>query len=892
VLVAISAGGQTLHRESLDGAAWQFRQAGGNGGNGLPADPQEWLPATVPGDVHLDLLANKRIPEPFYRDNEKKLQWIENAAWEYRRNVSVDASTLTQQHQVLVFKGIDAAAKVFVNGEQVAAPNNMFREWRIDVTGKLKAGDNELRVYFPSPMGAAQAVANNDPWRAQTHTDPRTYIRKAAYEFGWDWGPRFVTSGIWLPVSLETWNDARIENVFVEQPSVSATVAHLNVQTEVESQKVQTAHVSLVYGLNGVMKHMDEDVLLAAGVNKLALPVNIDHPELWWPNGYGAQPLYSFTVKVTAGGKLADSVDTHAGLRSIVLRRDQDQWGRSFEFVVNGVPVFAKGAAVIPFDSFPSRVTTAQYRRILESAHDTNMNMIRQWGGGYYETDEFYDECDRLGLMVWQDLMFGNDWQPGTYDFKQEIAREATYQMHRLRNHPSIALWGGNNETEQRRDLEGRGELPAPVRARMLQDYLTEFQGVLAVAAATNDPEVPYWSSSPSADFEDLHYGYESGDNHDWTVWHGHLDYSAYNEHGWRFVSEFGFESMPEMNTLESFTKPDDLANIWTPLLALRQKSPPGNFTLDNYVKRYYGTAKDFPSFVYATQVLQAEAITAGVEGWRRSRPRTMGTLFWQLNDCWPALSWSSIDYYGHWKALQYAARRFYAPVIVSPVEKNGGLSVYVVSDHTAPEQAELSIRLMKFDGTIVKQWEKQITVQPLASAVALTIPKAELLSANTQASDVVVVAELRESGTLISQKLSYLAPTKMLKLPLPQIGSTVTQTPDGFDVTLTSPVLARSVYLSFGKNDVDYSDNYVDLLPGLPATIHVKGSATLDALKDSLRTQSLADAFSSAGTAPVNEAQRQHRFRRRTLALLALAGLFVVGVVYGLFRRRKVLAP
>ena len=836
-------------RQKLD-SAWQFRQVVSDKDPKPSVPPEtEWMPATVPGDVHLDLLANKKIPDPFYRDNESRLQWIENAAWEYKRELKMDDATLNHQHIELVLEGLDAACRIYLNGEQLLAPENMFREWRIDVKGKLRKGPNELRVFFPSPIKAAQDVADKDPWRAKTHTDAKVYIRKAAYEYGWDWGPRFVTSGIWRPAYLETWDNARIENVFVEQSSVNATVAHLNVQTEVESSKAQTVHLSLDYGLNGTSRHLEQEVLLSPGLNKLSMPVNIDHPELWWPAGYGGQPLYRFTVKVNAAGHLADTSATKAGLRSIVLHRELDQWGRSFEFVVNGVPVFAKGADVIPFDSFPSRVTTAQYKRILQSARDANMNMIRHWGGGYYETDEFYDMCDELGLMVWQDLMFGNDWQPGTYEFKQEIGREATYQMRRLRNHPSIALWSGNNETESLREWNGRGQLPPNVHEHIWQDYLTEFSGVLAVAAATVDPETPYWPSSPTADYEDLSDNYQSGDNHDWTVWHGQKDFTAYNEHHWRFTSEFGFQSFPEMKTIESFTTPEDRTSIFTPVMKAHQKNGNGNKLIEQYMNRYYGEPKDFPSFLYSSQVLQAEAVKVGVEGWRRARPRTMGTIFWQLNDCWPVASWSSIDYAGRWKALQYYARRFYAPVLISPNVEDGALAVYVISDHVKEESAELSVRLMHFDGSVVTEKKTAINVKPLSSEAVLRVPLSELLGAGEDPAKVVVVAELHQGQTLISSNLYYLVPTKQIVLPTAHVESTVTQDKTGFDVKLLSPTLARSVYVSFGEQDAEYSDNYVDLLPGVPVTIHVTSAASLSSLQSQIQVMSLAGAFSSNNT-------------------------------------------
>jgi beta-mannosidase len=834
---------QSLTRQSLDGA-WQFRQVVSDSDARSPAPAVEWMPAKVPGDVHLDLIANKRIPDPFYRDNESKIQWIEKAAWEYRRNIDVTGAMLRHQHLELVFKGLDAASKVYLNGEEIAAPANMFREWRLDVTGKLKSGSNELRVLFPSPIKAAEEVAAKDPWRVRTHTDAKVYVRKAAYEYGWDWGPRFVTSGIWQPVSLEMWDDARIENIFVEQKDISSTVAHLDVQTEVVASKPGLATLSLSYGLKDAEQKTEQKVMLSAGLNRLSLPVNIDKPALWYPSGYGEQPLYSFHAKMSLDGQVVDTADTKAGLRSIVLRRDLDKWGRSFEFVVNGIPVFAKGADVIPFDSFPNRVTTADYRHILQAAKDTNMNMVRHWGGGYYESEEFYSICDELGLMVWQDLMFGNDWQPGTYDFKQNIQQEVEYQMRRLRNHPSIVLWAGNNETELAKEWNGRGNLPADVHEHIWQDYLTEFSGVLAVTAARVDPQTPYWPSSPSADYEDLGDSFQSGDNHDWSVWHGRVDFADYEKHHWRFVSEYGFQSFPEMKTIESFTTPEDRTSIFTPVMLAHQKNGSGNSLIQEYMRRYYGDPKDFASFLYSSQVLQAEAVKTGAESFRRERPRTMGSLFWQLNDCWPVASWSSIDSEGRWKALQYYARRFYAPLLVSPHVEDGSVAVYVVSDHVQGEQAELSLQVMKFDGSIVKQKNLDVQVKPLSSEVVMKVPLSELLDAGVDPADVVVVARLRQGDKVISSNLLYLTPTKKIVLPKVPIDATLAKVATGLDVTLKSAALARSVYLSFGEQDATYSDNYVDLLPGEPVTIHVTSEASLAALQAGMQVRSLSDAF------------------------------------------------
>ncbi len=400
---------------------WQFRQI-----TAAPQTPDAgWMPATVPGDVHLDLFNNKKIPDPFYRDNESKLQWIENASWEYRLSFDVAPAILARSNVDLVFDGLDAAAQVEVNGAQVLSANNMFRTWRIPAKGHLHAGSNQLRIVLPSPIKAAEQAAALDPWQPRTRTAAKTYVRKAAYEYGWDWGPRFVTSGIWRPVRIEAWDKARIADLAIRQRDVSREVAHLDAQVEIESTSLGSARVTVSYLDAGKPVTLTTRTELHLGTNVIDVPVQIRQPRLWYPAGYGDQPLYEFNSQLVIDGKHVDQRNVKSGLRSVVLRRDVDQWGRSFEFDVNGIPVFAKGADVIPFDSFPNRVTTANYRRILQSARDANMNMVRHWGGGYYETDEFYSICDELGLMVWQDFMFGNDWQPGTYDFKQNISQRA-----------------------------------------------------------------------------------------------------------------------------------------------------------------------------------------------------------------------------------------------------------------------------------------------------------------------------------------------------------------------------------------------------------------------------------------------------------------------------------
>ena len=814
---------------------WEFRQAG--------SEQTKWLPAKVPGDVHLDLLANHQIPDPYYRDNEAKLQWIQKADWEYRSTIQVPAAVLSHRHVEIVFEGLDSAADVFVNGELILHTDDAFREYRVDVKSVLKPGANSLRVLFPSPDKSAAAVAAKDPWRTRIGIAEKVYVRKPAYEYGWDWGPEFVTSGIWRPLHLDSWDDARIVDVGLHQQGVSAASAHINVVAEVESSADTTAAFTL--SADRGVKPVTQEAILRPGTNLVTIPLDIAQPELWFPAGYGAQPIYKFHLEVKIGNRTADSADAKTGIRSIELHREVDQWGRSFEFRVNGIPVYAKGADVIPFDSFPNRVTAREYRSVLQSARDANMNMIRHWGGGYYETQEFYDICDELGIMVWQDFMFGNDWQPGTYDFKLKVEKEIRYQVARLRNHPSIVLWSGNNETEGAFGWGQNSGQPADVRLRMWQDYLTLFSGVIARTVAEIDPERPYWPSSPSADYEDTSADHQTGDYHEWTVWHGRADFDEYETHFNRFISEYGFQSFPEMRTIESFTAPEDRTSIFTPVMLAHQKNAAGNAIIHDYMTRYFGEPKDFASFLYASQVLQAEGVKVGAEHWRRIRPRNMGGIYWQLNDCWPVASWASLDYYGRWKALQYYARRFYAPILVSPHVENGALGVYVVSDKTTPQAARLRLRVMDFQGRVIREEDRDAAIPALASTSVLRIPLSEILNDKApDAAAILAVADLSEDGKVISTNLTFFAPWKNIHFPRAMISTELNRSGDGYDLRLKSASFAKSVYVSLGDLDARYSDNYLDLIPGEAETVHISTSASPEEVKAKMKVITLAEAF------------------------------------------------
>jgi len=840
-------------------SGWRFRALNDKGHDGV----EQWHPAEVPGLVQMDLLLNKLIADPFYRDNEKSLQWIGLTDWEYETEFDVDSSTLARKHVELLFGGLDTYADVYLNDGELLKADNMFRAWRVPAKEKLKAGKNILRIVFHSPITLMMPKVKAMPVRLPTvgqvqivseegiATDP--YTRKSPYHYGWDWGPRYITAGIWLPLKLVAWDDYRIDNFHIKQEKVGKEEAELRADFDIVAAGRGEVTLAVEHdGANGRnVPAAGQKSLLDEGMNHVSISFNIKNPNLWYPNGYGPQILYKFfgTLSMANGKKtvVEDRSELRTGLRSLELRRQPDQWGKSFTFVVNGIPVFAKGADVIPFDSFATRVTPAQHRQILQSARDAHMNMIRHWGGGYYETDDFYDICDELGIMVWQDFMFGGAMVPGDLAFQENVREEATQQVKRLRDHPSITLWSGNNEVETGWRYWGdrvyfKETLTPPQRERVWQDYVVLFHDIIKSVVAENGAPVPYWPSSPSANFEDDPGGPRNGDMHYWSVWHALEPISEYTHQFPRFMSEYGFQSFPDMQTVRKFAEPKDLGII-SPVMQVHQKNVGGNERIRTYVLREFREPKDFESFLYVSQVMQAEAIKVGAEHLRRQRPRTMGSLYWQLNDCWPVASWSSIDYYGHWKALHYYARRFYDDLLVSPWEENGTLSIYVVSDKVQAEEAELHIRVLDFQGKSILDKKQAITVPELSSKVYVSLPRAELLK-DTDAQHAFAVVDLTHSGKVVSRNVVLFDHVRNLALPAASIQAEVAGSSGNYTLKLLSAMLAKHVYASFGDHDVEVSDNYFDLLPNEPITLQLKSNASIEEIRQSLKVRNITDAF------------------------------------------------
>ncbi len=569
------------------------------------------------------------------------------------------------------------------------------------------------------------------------------------------------------------------------------------------------------------------------------MPVGIGQPKLWWPNGLGDQPLYTVTVRVDADGAI-DGATRRVGLRTIELRRKTDEWGKSFEFVVNGVPVFAKGGNWIPADSFPERMTASRYRHLIASCKRANMNMLRVWGGGYYEDDRFYDLCDEMGILVWQDFMFACSMYPGDDAFLESVRHEAIDNVVRLRNHPSIALWCGNNEVETAWNHWGwKSNLPAS----LWDDYKKVFHGVLPAVCAEYDPSRTYWPSSPSSNLEEDSDSQRNGDVHYWEVWHASKPFSEYEKQFPRFLSEYGFQSFPLKETVASYTEAGDW-NIESPVMKAHQRHPRGNALIREYMLRDYAEPKDFDSFLYVSQVLQAEGIRVGTEHARRIMPRNMGALYWQIDDCWPVASWSSIDYFGRWKALQYAARRFYQNVLLSANEEDGAVAFYGVSDRTSPVRATLRVRVLDFSGKVLSEKTSDVEIAPLTSRVYAKLPVSELLG-SADPTAVYVCGELTSGGAVLSTSRHFFRPYKELRSPKPKVAVEVGGSKGMFDIVVTSDALARAVYLGVDGADAEFDDNFFDVDPGGRVAVRAAvPGMSVDELRRRLRVRSLADAF------------------------------------------------
>lgn len=820
---------------------WQMRQAGS----------EKWFRANVPGSVLSDLLRNKCIDDPYWRTNEYAVRDLFYNDYEYRSTFTVSDEFLFYDCLELVCEGLDTLAEIRINGEFLARTDNMFRTWRFDVKPFLVSGENEISIIFSSPlvfiekaMASVKGTQDEVSFCPTGSIPGNNFIRKAHYMFGWDWAPQLPDAGIWRDIYLEAFNKVRIRDVLISQQHKEKEV-DLEVCLDIEVLgRFQTCNAVIELTEPDGFFQTTEITNLSTDVNRAVL--SIKNPRIWWPNGYGEQPLYRISVKLYADEQLCDEWTRRIGLRTITVSTEKDQWGNEFCFVVNGVKIFAMGANYIPQDSILSRVSREGTERLIRSCVEANFNCLRVWGGGYYPEDYFYDLCDEYGLLVWQDHMFACNVYIFTPEFEQNIAAEVRDNVRRIRHHACLALWCGNNEMEL-----GWTDWDSVYNYHSLKlkaDYIKQFEYLLPRITKEHDPNTFYWPASPSSEGNfDAPNDENRGDVHYWDVWHGLKPFTDYRRYYFRFCSEFGFQSFPGIKTVESFTLPQD-RNIFSRVMESHQKNGSANGRILFYISDYYLYPKDFKALLYISQVLQAEAIRYGVEHWRCNRGRCMGAIYWQLNDCWPVASWSSIDYYGRWKALHYAARRFFKRQTVFMQDNEKKLTWYAVNETQTEWQGNLRITIRKTDFTVLHEKYVEITCPPLCSKPVITMDYTDLCMEYGE-ENIYVAYTLTIENNIESEKCALFVRPKYFAFNKPKYKVTVKDCGEAFEIHINADTFCDYVELSVDGADPVFSDNYFCIATEAGVTVtadkkYFSENITPERLEHSIDVYSIADSF------------------------------------------------
>jgi len=803
-----------------------------------------WFQANVPGNIHLDLERNNIIGNPFYGTNEEKIQWIEKKDWSYEGSFTVNNDLLDFNNIEIEFTGLDTYSDIFLNGEKILSTENMFISYKKEVSKLLIKGENKLKVVFHSPIKKTKPLhqkskytypADND--RSEEHLS--VYTRKAPYHYGWDWGPRFVTSGIWKPIYIHAWDDVRIKDVYLQQNEVLDSVANFNTQIEIQNNDLQNVELEILVNDSTIKT---ENIELVKGTNSITSSFNIEKPKLWWPNGMGEPTLYNIKTILKKGNTIVDTKEQNIGIRTIEVVNTKDSIGESFYLKVNGKPLFIKGANYIPNDSFLGRVTDSVYERNFEDAVASNMNMLRVWGGGIYENDKFYELANENGILIWQDFMFSCTMYPSDDAFLKNVKNEAIYNIKRLRNHPSIALWCGNNEVMvgwNNWGWQSKYQYSEEDQKELLEGYKKLFHQLLPDLINQYDSDKFYLPSSPISNWGNKE-DFTIGDNHYWGVWWGKHPFENFNEYVPRFMSEFGFQSFPSMKTINKFSESIDW-DIDSEVMKGHQKSSIGNITIKEYMQRDYKKPKNFEGFVYLSQVMQAEGMRIGFEAHRRNKPFNMGTLYWQFNDVWPVVSWSGIDYFGEWKAMQYFIKKSFEPIISSAVINNQKLNIHLISDLPMDKEVETTIEIKNFNGDVIWKNQQSLRLKENSNLKFIEVEYLEVIGKHKSEEVFLVITNQYDDKSLESTFI--FSKPKDLLLQKPNYSLKTEKTSSGYRLHVSSDTFVKNLQLST-IYDGKWSDNFFDMVPNKTYSIDFKTSLKIPNFINHLELTSLKDTY------------------------------------------------
>lgn len=839
-------------------------------------------PVKVPGSVISGLYASGKIAHPYYRENEYAVRELFWKDYQFVRRFTVSEELFAQEELILVCEGLDTLAQIFMNGKKIASTNNMHRTYRFPVKEYVHVGENEICIVFDSVLQFMEHYKYKENksilYQPCGAIKGNQLVRKAHSMFGWDWGPQLVDAGIWRDIYIEGNSAVRIEDVCIRQyheengsvrirTTIALSGAEAFVQNRTASEKLNKTNVPIttdnmlleqtkMAGADDVVSTQTKIVVtvilaeknehdtkpvvkvVAKCVEKTEINAVYDaelivqNPKLWWPNGYGQQPLYQLTVSVDCNSEQIQCDTKTIGLRTLTISQEADAWGNEFAFIINGVKIFAKGGNYIPEDAVYPWIDKAQIDYLLKCCARANFNCVRVWGGGYYPSDVFYDLCDKYGLIVWQDLMYACNVYDVTDDFAATVRQETLDNVRRIRHHASLGLWCGNNEIESAWHHWGDFQKESMY---LRADYIKLFEDILPKAVREADDMTFYWPSSPSSGgcFDEPDSD-RRGDVHYWDVWHGQKPFSDYQKYFFRFCSEFGFQSFPCLKTVASFTEEKD-RNIFSKVMESHQKNASANGKMLYYLSENFRYPKDFRSLLYVTQVLQGMAIKSGVDHWRRNRGRCMGTLYWQINDNWPVASWASIDYYGRWKALHYMAAKFYAPVAISIQKTEDFICVYLENETFVEQNCNVSLRVRDTTFHVIGEWKTEAQAKALSACVLLKC-EMDTIFLNKEAKDncaddkkaidkcnLFFEAEVTLADGTILMDVETFVPYKHMELPKPHFTTEVKETEESYEITVQSDVFAPFVEMDFVDADVIFSDNFFTISNERPVKIQLK---------------------------------------------------------------------